>query len=211
VDNSDPFADLDQPTNQQEVQHNNVQEENPFEQPEETQNPFGHQQDEEPNPFGQPEEGNQSEFPIDDNTDPDQLRSAIKIQAAYRGFHARKNYKQEKQQKRTQFTIKDEDKAATKIQAVYKGRRARQEYQKQKSAFQTRQFTPHSNQFVPKEGEDQAATKIQAVFRSHRVRKEFQKEKVAAVKVQKTFRGFSTRKNIVPTMKAKQEKIVRIS
>uniref|UniRef100_H2YJY1 RIIa domain-containing protein n=1 Tax=Ciona savignyi TaxID=51511 RepID=H2YJY1_CIOSA len=115
--------------------------------------------------------------------------AAVKIQTAYRGHAGR--------------TKATKDKAATKIQARYRGYHVRKYYKKKSSE------SLHSESDVKEKsneefGEDEirAAGIIQQKYRKHRSvkaeKEEIRKQDLAAVKIQRSYRGYRSRKVTAP-------------
>ncbi|NBD07706.1 MULTISPECIES: hypothetical protein [Corallococcus] len=113
-----------------------------------------------------------------------QRQAAITVQAAVRGWLARR-------------ALERENEAATKIQALVRGHQVRKELQAQNEAATKIQALVRGHQ-VRKElqAQNEAATKIQALVRGHQVRKELQAQNEAATKIQALVRGHQVRKEL---------------
>ncbi|XP_052060993.1 abnormal spindle-like microcephaly-associated protein homolog isoform X2 [Mytilus californianus] len=129
--------------------------------------------------------GEEEEVDID-LTDPDVEQAAIKIQAGFKGFKARKEVQTKEKQPESKEEEVDIDlndpeveKAATKIQAGFRGHKTRKEMQS-KTDVQSETKVDQTKQSETEEIDidlndpevEKAATKIQAGFRGHKTRKE---------------------------------------
>ncbi len=144
-----------------------------------------------------------------------QRQAAITVQAAVRGWLARRELERQEQaatviqsavrghQARKELEAQRE--AATKIQALVRGHQARKELQAQHEAATKIQALVRGHQARKElQAQRDAATKIQALVRSYQARKEFQELKTATVKLQAQLRAWEARREL---SRLKEEKL----
>ena len=134
--------------------------------------------------------------------------AATKLQAGYRGYKARKDYNNRRQEQSEKDDKKEEEKAAVKIQAGYRGYQTRKAYAAQKEARKVvDDLMSVENVDMNSQRNHDAATKIQAGYKGYRTRKnhasvkankeqEDNQREAAATRIQAGYKGYKTRKNL---------------
>ncbi|EGD74564.1 hypothetical protein PTSG_05928 [Salpingoeca rosetta] len=134
--------------------------------------------------------------------------SATRIQAAYRGFSARKTYAAEKEAKAAREAAERaavEEASATRIQAAYRGFSARKTYAAEKEAKAAREAAERAAV------EEASATRIQAARSAAEKEAKAAREaaeraaveEASATRIQAAYRGFSARKTYAAEKEAK--------
>ena len=109
-------------------------------------------------------------------------QAAVKIQATYRGFRARKS-------------IQLSASAATKIQAHFRGYKVRKNFKRSSSLNDLRNSANSSCSNLSGQPElEKHVTRIQAGVRGYLVRKRHSLQNVAAAKIQLNYRKYKSRK-----------------
>lgn len=119
---------------------------------------------------------------ISDDEDPVK-QAAVKIQATYRGFKARKS-------------IQISASAATKIQAHFRGYKVRKTIKRSNSLNDLRNSASSScsNLSISQQDLEKRVTKIQAGVRGYLVRKRHSLQNSAATKIQLNYRKYKSKK-----------------
>jgi len=146
---------------------------------------------------------------LPDLTAAEVAHAAVKIQAAYKGFKARKVLNKNEDEEMPDLNDVQVQEATVKIQSAFKGFAARkQRAEETKAAIRIqrnfRGFVTRKHGFAHTVEVAQAAIKIQKVYRGFQTRKKLKElpdlkcadVAAAAVKIQKVYRGFQTRKKV---------------
>ncbi|GBG24384.1 Abnormal spindle-like microcephaly-associated protein-like [Hondaea fermentalgiana] len=113
-------------------------------------------------------------------------QSAVKLQSAFRGYHAKKQRR-------------EEEKSAARLQSAFRGYHAKRQKKKREQEDQSAAklqgaFRGYHAKKAQRQQEDQSAAKLQSAFRGYHAKKQRKQEEKSAAKLQGAFRGYHAKK-----------------